>query len=273
MSIESSVENVLITIHEQHSLPLNSFCSTMCELSKSSYKNPDMLPSTDSVISFISEGESQCYIWKYNDTVAISFRGTESIGDIKDDISIIQRIFEVPKDHVNSLQRSMLVHTGIYKQFLCLEPKLSTILSGNISDSNKIIYVTGHSLGGGLATLASLYYSYKYANPIYCITFGSPRVGNKDFANTFNERIAKSVRFVNQEDPIPFFPSDIFYEHVCGIKYIDRNNKIQNKITNNRFLHCIKDFICSLCCCAEKPTNDHLCSDYLRSIKDADIDV
>lgn len=248
-------------------------CLRMCEMSSDSYKCPTDLSTQCDVLSFISEGDAQCYIWKYRDSVAVSFRGTESLGDVKDDMSIVQVHFSLPAGYLEPEGMSIRVHGGFYRQFKILEPKISPILSEHMRDSDKILYFTGHSLGGGLATLASLYYSYKFKNPVSCITFGSPRAGNKDFAETFNGRIAYSSRFVNQEDPIPFVPSDIFYEHVCGIKYIDRMGRIQNSITDNRILCCIKDLICSLCSNAERPSHDHCCSDYLKSIKENNMNI
>jgi len=49
------------------------------------------------------------------------------------------------------------------------------------------IVVTGHSLGGALATFAVLDLLNNLSNSLgLFVSFGSPRVGNSNFANFFN---------------------------------------------------------------------------------------
>ena len=67
-----------------------------------------------------------------------------------------------------------LVHSGFLTSFF-QSRKESTSFS---TRENRPIIFCGHSLGGGIATIASLYYTYKYKN-VSCVTFGSPRVGDK----------------------------------------------------------------------------------------------
>ena len=70
------------------------------------------------------------------------------------------------------------------------------------------MYITGHSLGGALASLTALMVS--QLGCIHCITFGSPRVGDIEFAKLFNACVADidskkhfSCRFTTEDDPIP----------------------------------------------------------------------
>ena len=72
------------------------------------------------------------------------------------------------------------------------------------------LYVTGHSLGGNLATvLASWISSLRVQNPsqpdattqIY--TYATPSPGNETFATTFNNRFPNSWRYVNPLDIVP----------------------------------------------------------------------
>jgi hypothetical protein len=74
---------------------------------------------------------------------------------------------------------------------------------------NSKVFITGHSLGAGLATLAALHIS-KIAEKqdikasINLYTFASPRVGDETFANQFNT--FPGYRIINSEDLIQSVP-------------------------------------------------------------------
>ncbi len=74
---------------------------------------------------------------------------------------------------------------------------------------NSKVFITGHSLGAGLATLAALHIS-KIAEEqdikasINLYTFASPRVGDETFANQFNT--FPGYRIINSEDLIQSVP-------------------------------------------------------------------
>ena len=49
--------------------------------------------------------------------------------------------------------------------------------------------VTGHSLGAAISTVAALEVQLMYGNVKYFYNYGSPRVGNKKYANFLMEKI------------------------------------------------------------------------------------
>lgn len=49
----------------------------------------------------------------------------------------------------------------------------------------KNILITGHSLGGAIATIAAFELRLRYGDHIEMINFGSPRVGNEAFAQRY----------------------------------------------------------------------------------------
>ena len=72
------------------------------------------------------------------------------------------------------------------------------------------IWVTGHSLGGTIASLASTWLSYYKIAPrkdIILYTFGMPRVGDYDYAFEHDQLVNNSWRVVNFDDLVPHFPS------------------------------------------------------------------
>ena len=80
------------------------------------------------------------------------------------------------------------------------------------------ITVTGHSLGSALATLYVADNSTKggqVATPLLC-TFASPRVGDQDFANKFDQLGIGSWRIVNLLDLVPNLPF-LGFVHVAAL--------------------------------------------------------
>jgi len=81
------------------------------------------------------------------------------------------------------------------------------------------VAVTGHSLGGALATLCvvDLLASDIISNPTQ-YTFGSPRVGDAAFANAYDGMIPEGRRYrvVNNDDIVPHVPfEDLGFQHVA----------------------------------------------------------
>ena len=138
------------------------------------------------------------YMFRQNNEIYIVFQGTANLSDLKTDIDT--KLVEI--------NQGVLVHEGFYKYFISIYPLILEQLD-KYQNWNKII-ITGHSLGGGLALLAQYHLMGKYDTQ--CITFGSPRVGNDKFAESFKNE-TNSVRVYNFEDPVPMVPINNQYQH------------------------------------------------------------
>lgn len=79
-------------------------------------------------------------------------------------------------------------------------------------DEKKPLVITGHSLGGNLASVYASWLWKKYKDighlkkNIMVITFAAPATGNQAFADDFNSKFPHSLRIENIHDPIPKFP-------------------------------------------------------------------
>jgi hypothetical protein len=90
------------------------------------------------------------------------------------------------------------------------------------------IAIAGHSLGAALAILCAAENAlvHKIHNPGLC-TFASPKIGDQDFVNAFNELALTSWRVVNKQDIVPHLPPGLFYQHVQTEVWFDSDDKIQ----------------------------------------------
>jgi hypothetical protein len=73
--------------------------------------------------------------------------------------------------------------------------------------------VTGHSLGGAVATLAAAYLRAS-GTAVSLYTYGSPRVGNAAFADFVSAQPGGEIRVTHLDDPVPKLPPLLFdYRH------------------------------------------------------------
>ena len=121
----------------------------------------------------------------------LSFRGTEQTSwqDIKADLDAR---FYMDAERV-------MIHNGFYLAFACVEQEIRDKIS---SFKDYSLYITGHSLGGALALIVTR--ALDSDNLSSCYTFGSPKVGNSEFADVIKAPI---YRIVNSLDPVPGLPA------------------------------------------------------------------
>lgn len=152
--------------------------------------------------------KSACYIFYNKHQIDICFKGTSTFNDICFNFDIYPRIF---------INDNIRIHNGFLKKYLSMKNNIIKTINFIIHNkTNKIkeISFNGHSSGGAIANIASLDMSYIYENyNIKCVTFGSPRVGNKQFMDEYNKRIKNSLRVVNKNDIITYVPLPIIYTH------------------------------------------------------------
>lgn len=106
-------------------------------------------------------------------------------------------------------------HAGFVAAFRSVDEQLRERLIDQRTPDELII--TGHSLGGALATLAAHAWSGTFIlHPNAVYTFGSPRVGNGPFQRSYDAALHDATfRVVNEGDPVPRVPWMLgTYRHV-----------------------------------------------------------
>ena len=119
-----------------------------------------------------------------------------------------------------------MVHTGFAQTMYSIWPLINAKLPTPVA--GRRVWVTGHSLGAAMATLAALRIEAAGFNAISLYTYGSPRVGNPDFYQAYS---VPHYRFVNNCDIVPHVPLEgmligvrpYTYMHVGTLEYLDRN--------------------------------------------------
>jgi len=76
------------------------------------------------------------------------------------------------------------------------------------------LLITGHSLGGGLATLAA-----SRLPRALLYSFGAPRAGDAAFCHDMDKRIERHHRYVNYRDPVCLLPPGLLGYRHCGMVY------------------------------------------------------
>ena len=203
--------------------------------------------------------------------ISFIFRGSNQLIDWIHDFMICKK----------EISENIYVHLGFYKSlfkenlFNNLKEDLKKLIE-ELPDYD--LYITGHSLGAGLTTLFGYLISDIIDKNITLITFASPRVGNKEWANDFNKKKnLRHFRFVNQKDIVTSVPYLYFY-HVGNCILINKNNSMNytnynehNDKSNifyyfNQFYHLIDNYYNNLVICKWNDNNIY-CENYKSSTK------
>lgn len=149
--------------------------------------------------STFDEGGTQAILVSNEKFAVLAFRGTEkdSIQDIKADL----------KAKTIQAETGGKIHQGFKEAF----EKVALAAQMEIdkdAHKNKPLFITGHSLGGALATVAAKSLSHK-GGIAACYTFGSPRVGDDEWIAGMKPPVYRVVNAADCVTTIPFGESVI----------------------------------------------------------------
>lgn len=123
-----------------------------------------------------------------------------------------------------------LVHFGFAQALDKVYDSIVRWIDEQKLDGERNITCTGHSLGAALATIMA---SRLDANELY--TFGSPRVGNRDFVKEIKNDGVRHYRFVNNNDVVTKVPFPIRFVHHGELVYINHYGNIRKMSPWQRF--------------------------------------
>ena len=165
----------------------------------------------------VSRDGAEVLIAKDRNDLWFAFRGTEpsKINDVLADLNMIKQ----------AAVAGGKVHGGFQKEVNDLwMDVLSEIEHNDQLKLRKDVYMTGHSLGAAMATIAATRYT-----PAELFTFGSPRVGGPRFIKNIK---CPHYRFMNNNDIVCRIPPAFLgFRHHGEMIYFDRNGDLQSKPT------------------------------------------
>lgn len=210
---------------------------------------------------FFDKDGAQAFVAADDKVILIAFRGTElkDVRDILVDVRFELKRFDlaVMPDPVDDAQLHK-VHAGFLDSFRTLEAELVAWIDQRLTATpGAQIYLTGHSLGGALATVTFAHLSRlrndrsKAVQPATgapenggaqpaavpptpripvptLYTFGCPQVGNGRFARHLDQRYPERIfRVENHVDVVPELPEVNGYEHVGRRMYFNLDGTME----------------------------------------------
>ena len=216
---------------------------------------------------FFSRKGTQAFIAANEDIIILAFRGTEP-KKYRDWITDAQ-VKKVPGP-------AGKVHKGFKKALMAVwndhggKPGVRRTIE-EFQDNGQTLWVTGHSLGAALATLAVAELRLRDDRPVNgLVTIGQPRTGDRVFAAAFNAVFRdQCFRFINNNDLVTRIPPrKTKYSHVGRALYIDSQGHLHDDISRwNRFLDRVKGAVQHIGDLGPDNITDHRSEDYVALIK------
>ena len=159
---------------------------------------------------------TQAYVASTDDWIVLAFRGTQ-LDDFWSSVvdwGVDAQFFPVFDSHFN------FVHAGFLAAIREVWRDVADYVSGLQAARPRPLWITGHSLGAALATLAANLCGdeAKHLGLVGLHTYGSPRVGDQ----FFGRRIPCPVRrFRNNSDLVTHVPLGLVFRHVGELEFID----------------------------------------------------
>jgi triacylglycerol lipase len=150
------------------------------------------------------------FIATTGEEIFVVFRGTDTIDEWIKDAEFFQVPYTFVPDGGKTEEGFTKVYNSIHESIV---DKVNDLIE---SENFTTLFVTGHSLGAALATLAipELIENTAFSQPIM-YNFASPRVGDATFMRLYDSLIDNSLRVYNTRDEVPTLPPRFLgYTHV-----------------------------------------------------------
>lgn len=166
---------------------------------------------------FIDGNDSVALTVDENGRLFISWMGTADVDDVLQDAEI-----ELVPLFING-EYCGKVHYGLHSYYATLRDDMNQRVSNFVKSGGHHVIFTGFSLGASITYSALECVMNHPEICVRCVTFGSPRSGDKLFADTFNVKVPNSTRVIIDDDFVPRLPWGFGYTHVGNALVIKSN--------------------------------------------------
>jgi pimeloyl-ACP methyl ester carboxylesterase len=201
--------------------------------------------------------DTQGYIAHNDSTIVLAYQCTANVNDWLANFTSTTSVWETedierghtgvlsglsgffrPKHNATNPRRGR-VHTGFYNYFLASIPAIHQFIDPLLLDTStpKTLYIVGHSLGGGIAHMALLYFLLEYQDRydwknsphrLVLVTAGSPRAYTNTVQQIVDDEIQKydagkvqAIRLVCDDDAVTVLPPpSLGFAHLRKQKWI-----------------------------------------------------
>lgn len=174
------------------------------------------------VVSFHQRGSSAVLI-EHSDYFALAFRGTDEPRDWLDNVNAIPTAALFGSFHRGFFRATDRIWPAVLEHYHSRRKELHAP-----DGIPKALFLTGHSLGGAMATVAASHLIDRDFPFTGVYTFGQPRTMSAKTADVFNIRArGRFYRFQNNNDVVSRVPARVSgYSHVGTYVHIMQNKKI-----------------------------------------------
>jgi triacylglycerol lipase len=168
----------------------------------------------------VDKNSAQGALIEHQDYLCLTFRGTNEVADWLDNINAFCTRQLFGEFHRGFWQSTEDVWPLLIEQYqLCQAQK------------KRPVFITGHSLGGAMATIAAAKFIQLDQAFTSVYTFGQPRVLSRDTARIYNiECKSRSFRFHNNNDIVTRVPARFMgYSHGGSYLYITQEQTIKSE--------------------------------------------
>ncbi|KAF8637954.1 hypothetical protein AX16_010587 [Volvariella volvacea WC 439] len=147
--------------------------------------------------------------WPTQNAIVIAHEGTDPL-KLQSDLTDIN-IFKGNLDSrlFPGVSSNVEIHEGFRNEHEKTAPQILAEVRRLMNSKNtKNVVVVGHSLGGALTELDALFLTLNLPGDtnIKAVTYGTPRVGNPEFAQLIDAKVPNFKRINNEKDLIPIVP-------------------------------------------------------------------
>ncbi|MDY6905281.1 MAG: lipase family protein [Thermodesulfobacteriota bacterium] len=159
----------------------------------------------------VDKNSAQAALIEHEDYLCMTFRGTNELADWLDNINAF-----------GTKQLFGEFHRGFWNAVEDVWQPINTKCRDLQKQRKRPIFITGHSLGGAMATIAAAKFVHEDKPFTSVYTFGQPRAMTRSTAQIFNmECKSRFFRFHNNNDIVTRVPARLMgYSHIGTYLYI-----------------------------------------------------